>query len=103
VVVLGEVVGKVVRAFSPMYVKLSLSDTVANPVEAHAEGLGSLVLDGIVSDAFRALVVGLDRRDELRMAELGERGADHAAVLGVEEQGGKLGVRGGGDDVMLFT
>ena len=36
-VVLGEVVGEDVGAFSPVHVELPLSDSVADPVEAHVD------------------------------------------------------------------
>ena len=96
---LGEVVGEVFGAFSPVHVELPLSDPVADPVEAHVDGFRSLLLDGVIGDAVGACVVGLDRRDGLWVAEFGERGANHASVLAVEEQGADFGFRGGaGDD-----
>jgi hypothetical protein len=73
--VLGEVVGEVVGALSPVYVELPLADSVADPVETHVYCFRSLLLDSVVGDAFSALVVGLDRCRGLRVAKFCKNGA----------------------------
>ena len=58
--VFREIIRAVVTAFFPTDYKLALADTVADPVKAHVNGLGSFLLDSVVGDAGGGAVVGLD-------------------------------------------
>jgi hypothetical protein len=50
-VVLGKIVRKVVRSSSPVHVKILLVDAVADPIEAHINGLRSTLFIGVVGDS----------------------------------------------------
>ena len=60
-VLLGEVVGMVVTASFPMYKKLTLAHTVADPIKAHVDGFGTGLLDGAIDDTSSGHVVHLER------------------------------------------
>ena len=45
---LGEIIGIIIRSFSPVDDELALSDPIADPVKAHVHRFGSLLLDGVV-------------------------------------------------------
>ena len=49
--------------------ELFLSHLVSDPAEAHVNGFGTLLFDGVVDDSFSARVVGLDWSWRLWMAE----------------------------------
>lgn len=46
----GEIVGKVFMSGSPVDAKLSLVDTIADPVEAHIDRFGATLLDCVIDD-----------------------------------------------------
>jgi hypothetical protein len=73
--VFGEVVSHVGGAAFPVDNELALADAVADPVEAHVNGFGAFLSDGVIGDAHGILVVGLDGRGRLGMAQLSEGGA----------------------------
>jgi hypothetical protein len=56
-VVLADIVGLVQAAFLPVYDKLLVVDTVADPVKLHGNGFGLFLLDGVIGDAGRRVVV----------------------------------------------
>jgi hypothetical protein len=58
--VFREIIRAGETAFFPTNYKLALADTVANPVKAHVNGLGSFLLDSVVGDAGGSAVVSLD-------------------------------------------
>ena len=66
--VLGEVVGLVQIAILPEDVKLSLSNSVSYPVEAHVDCFGSFLSNVVVGDATGSAVVGAHWRRRLRMS-----------------------------------
>ena len=68
-VVLGPVVAMVFRSLAPMDAELALADSIAYPVEAHADGFGSALLDAIVDDAISHCIVRLDGTGRLGMAQ----------------------------------
>jgi hypothetical protein len=72
-VVLGEVVGEIVDAALPMHVELALADAVADPIKAHIDGFGSLLLNCVVGNTHGAFVVSLDSCDWLGVAEFSGR------------------------------
>jgi hypothetical protein len=65
----AEVVGFVATTFCPVNVKLALADAVADPVEAHVNGLGAFLFDGVVGDAGGGAVIGLYGGGRLGVAE----------------------------------
>ena len=56
-VVFCRVVAKVDGTRGPVDVELSMVDSVAEPVEAHVNGFGSVLFDGGVHDTIRGAVV----------------------------------------------
>ena len=59
-VVLGVIVGLVRATGFPVYAELALLHSIANPVESHVHGFGSLGFDCVVGDSFSCGVVCLD-------------------------------------------
>lgn len=76
-----EVIGKVVCAFLPVYDELALIDMIANPLEAHVNGLGLALFDGIVGNAGGAEVVCLNMDGTLPVAHVVQGGLEHAGVF----------------------
>jgi hypothetical protein len=58
---LGEVVGQVGRAWSPVDIALLLFDYVLYPIKSHLHGLGFLLFDLFVGETVGGGVVDLDR------------------------------------------
>ena len=68
-VMLGEIISLVEATAFPIDVKLTLSDTVSNPVKTHVDSFGSFLFDGVIGDAGSGAVVCLDGSRWLRMAK----------------------------------
>lgn len=94
-VVFCEIIGKIFGSFFPVYLKFFLPDSVADPMEAHVHGFGSLLFACVVEDAMGCCVVRLDRCGRLRVAHFCQRGAKNCGVLGVVEQGSNFCFGGG--------
>ena len=56
-VVLGRVVGQIVFTWLPEDVKFSLSSSVLEPIESHADGFGILLLDCSFLDAMGGNII----------------------------------------------
>ena len=67
--VFGKIIGAVGVARLPKDVKLSLSDTIPDPIEAHVDGFRLFLFDGVIGDAASSAVVGLKRCGWLRVAK----------------------------------
>jgi hypothetical protein len=74
--VFREVVGHVGRAAFPVDDELALADADADPVEAHVNGFGALLSDGVIGNTHGTLIVGLDGCGGLGMAQFGKGGAE---------------------------
>ena len=85
--VFGEVVAEVVFAGLPMDSKLALADAIADPVEAHVDGLGAALFDGVIEDARGTGIVDLDGCDRLWPAHFAEHRADGTCFLGIVDTG----------------
>ena len=57
---LGVVVRMVFTTRFPVDSKLALSNTVADPIEAHVDGFGAPLFDFVIDDAFGDGIVSLD-------------------------------------------
>jgi hypothetical protein len=68
--VLGEIIGKVFWAGSPVDDELSLLYTVFDPVETHVDGFGATLANAIIGDAGGARVIGLNGGGWLRVAHV---------------------------------
>lgn len=79
---LGEAVSMIVGTSFQMDLKLALTDMmVADSMEAHGNGFGAALLDGVVDDVFGAGVVRLDGDCGLWPPHFDESGAEHACAL----------------------
>ena len=83
---LGEIVGEVVTSSSPVNDELPLFDSVLDPIKSHVDRLGSALLDGLVYDAGRTSVIGLNRSGSLWVAEFFEYSAKHGSIFGVVKE-----------------
>ena len=86
-VAFGEVVGIVVLAAFPVDSELTLSDSVADPIEPHVHGFGAFGFDRVVGNSGCYLVIG----DYICGAFLGvahffEHCSYHGAFLAIVEQ-----------------
>ena len=68
--VLGEVVTEVFTSGLPLDKKLTLFDTVSNPVESHVYRLGTILLDGVIRNSDSTRVVCLYGCGRLGMTKL---------------------------------
>ena len=69
-VVLGEVIGEVLRPRSPRDRIFATCHSVADPVVAHVDGFGTLEMDRVVGEANGSRVVGDYGGGGLRVAEV---------------------------------
>ena len=84
---LGEVIGVVESPFFPVNVELALPDAVPDPIEAHIDGFGATLLDGVVGDAGCGAVVGDNGCGWLWVPKFGKGGANGAGLFAVVEEG----------------
>ena len=96
--VLGEVIGIVFEASAPVDEEITLGDAVFDPVEAHVDGFGAALFDGIIGNTGGAGIICLDGRGGLRVTHIFQGGAKGGAVFTVVEEGAELGLSGGGED-----
>jgi hypothetical protein len=69
---LCKVISSVAAAFTtPVYVELALVDAVANPIEGHVYGIGSLLFDSIIGDTGSCNVVHCHGCGKLWMTHFG--------------------------------
>jgi len=66
---LGEEISEVASAFAPLDGEVTLTNTVADPVEAHVDGLCAMKFDRVVGDANCTGVVTEDDGGWLGIAE----------------------------------
>ena len=57
---LGEIVGVVVAAASPVDEEFAVVDAIFDPIKAHVYSLDTALFDGVVGNAGGTGVVGLD-------------------------------------------
>ncbi len=97
-VMFSEVVSQIVSAAAPVDKELALGDAVSDPVEAHVDGFGAALFDGVVGNARGTGVVGLDGSGWLWMSHPGESGPEPGTIFGVVEEGAKFSFGGRGDN-----
>ena len=69
---LGKIVSAIGLAFGPENPELALANAVADPIKTHVDGLGPLLLDGVVRNAAGSVVVGCDGSGWLGMPQFFE-------------------------------
>jgi hypothetical protein len=82
-VVLGHIVCEVSSSRAPVDMELALVDTVFEPVEAHVNGFGSLLLDSAGEDALCYFVVSLEGCCWLLVAKVFQGSPDGTCILGL--------------------
>ncbi len=97
-VMLGVIIGKVVRPRPPVDQELSLACPVLDPIKTHVDCFGSFLFDGVIGETFGSGVVDLHRRWRLRMSHLLERGPNGDGFLSIEVGGGNFGFGSGSHD-----
>lgn len=89
-VVFGEIVGFVQNAFSPIDHKLALAGSISDPVKAHINCLGSLLLDGVVGNAGGSGVVSGNGCWWLFVAEFFKGDSKGAGFAAIVEEGSEF-------------
>ena len=100
--VLGAVVGPVEVSGGPVESELTLGITAPEPVKTYIHQLGLLGDDGFVCDSNGSGIVSLDWGLRLGPTHLDEGLAQRDHSLGGNENGGQLGLSGGGDDKLDY-
>jgi hypothetical protein len=93
-VVFGVVITLVVGARAPVDEKLSLIDSITNPIKSHVHGAGSALFDGVTGDPGCCGVVCFDGCGWLRMAEFVKGGAEDSGFLSIDEEATDFGFSG---------
>ena len=83
--VLGEVITKVACPLAPVDCELFLSNSVADPIEAHIDGFGLALFDCVSGNPHRSAVVRDNGRRRLGMPKFNEGCAHRDCVLTVVE------------------
>jgi hypothetical protein len=68
-VVLGEIIRAIVYSFLPKDEELSLSYAVTDPIKAHIDCFGSLLLDAVICNTSCCAVIGLNWSWRLLVAQ----------------------------------
>ena len=95
---LGEVISAIGRAFAPIDLELALANAIANPIEAHVDDFGPLLLDGVGGDTAGSVIVGGHGSGRLWMAHFFEGNAEGTCFLAIMEQGAEFGFGSAGQD-----
>lgn len=98
-VVFGVIIGHVGFTATPDNFELALSNSAFDPVEAHVDGFGSFLFDGVVGNAEGSAVVGDNDSWWLWMAKFFQADAFGARVFGIEECSSELSFGCGRDNV----
>ena len=95
-VIFGEIIGTVCFAFAPIDFELALANAIANPLEAHTNGLGLFMFHGISGDAAFRFVVGCHWGCRLGMPHFFKGNAQSTGFLAVEKERAEFGFGGAG-------
>jgi hypothetical protein len=89
---LREVVPEVFCARSPNDLKLPLAGAVSEPVKSHGNGIGAALFDGVIEDAFGAVVVCSKHCGRMVVVQFDEYLLDGARILGIHAGGCHFGL-----------
>ena len=78
---LGKIIGTIGFAFIPENLELALADAITDPIKAHIDGFGSLLLDGVSCNATGSIVVGRHRSGWLGMAHFFKCNSERTGFL----------------------
>ena len=98
--VFGEAIGMIGVTGGPVDVEVALADAVVDPAEAHVDGFGSFLFDGVVGDAVGSAVVCGDDSWGLWPAHFLQGSAQCCGFLAVAKQATAFGFGGAGDDIL---
>ena len=96
---LGEIIGIIILARAPVDEKLTLVNSVPDPVEAHVHCSGSSEFASLVGNLVCSCVVCGERCWLLWMSHFVEDGANDSAFFGIEEEGTKFSFSCRGHDM----
>lgn len=68
----GVVVGKVGGTLAPVHMKLTLANSITEPIVSHVHGFRASLLDGIIGNSACCAVVGYNRGGWLGMPKFSE-------------------------------
>jgi hypothetical protein len=91
---LGKVVCMICLAFAPVNLKLDMADTVADPIEAHANGFGSFLFYGVGDDGAGGVVVGGHWCCRLRVPHFFKGYSQGTCFLSIVKQGAEFSFGG---------
>ena len=94
-----EIISQVELTRLPKHEKLSLRDSVAQPVETHVHGLQSFLFHGIICDSRGGLVICDERRGGLGMTEFRKRDNEGNGLSGVKVSRPHFGLTGRYHDI----
>ena len=80
---LGEVIGHVIGAASPVDDEITGSNTIFDPIKTHVHGLGAFLLDGAIDNTRSSRIIGLDVCGWLRMSHVNEGLSENSSFLAV--------------------
>jgi hypothetical protein len=89
-VMFGKVIRFVHASFSPLYSKLALSDSIADPIEPHVHSFRTFLFNGIVNNPGGCAVIGNDDSGWLRVPEFFQSCSDRTRFPSVVKQSGEL-------------
>ena len=89
--VFRKIIGIIVNAAFPINKELPLLDPVSHPIEPHVNGLGATLFHGGVGNTGSASVIGLNWCGRLRVAHVGQDGAQGSTVFSIEEKSAEFG------------
>ena len=92
--VLAEVVSEVGMAWCPIYMEVSLVDSILEPVESHVNGLGSSLFDIGVCDSNCSGIIHLDWCGRLGSADFLECGSNGSSFFGIGKGSTHFGLGG---------
>ena len=82
--VFSEIVSQISFPWGPIDLKLALGNAVLEPVEAHVNGFGSILFDGVVEDTIGRAVVSSDRCRGLFVSQYNEGDAVWDCCTGIQ-------------------
>jgi len=85
-VMFGEIIGPIGDPGFPENMKLALLGAIMKPVKSHVHSFGALLFDRVIDNPAGSVIVGLQRRGGLRMAQFLQRRVYGADGLGIEEE-----------------
>ena len=99
-VVFCKIVSQISFSWDPIDLELALGTVVLEPVEAHVDGFGSVLLDGVVEDTIGSAVVGLDRGRGLFVSQFSDGDAVGDCRTGIEVACPDFSFCSGGEDIL---